>query len=158
MTTNEDLSKAEGINTLLLQAGYLTLISIHRGYFGAYVGGIVDHLNVYHPCHHRTSIRGGFGGHVGWPCDDQDDDQDDSNGDAGGDCCRFIGGMAPSIMANTPIGPKHGALSHRFIHVCFAGDAPSLRHWHSQPLAPPDPRKGRPTTHPKSSLNQYSSC
>ena len=41
----------------------------------------------------------------------------------------FIGGMAPSIMGNTPTGPKHGALPRRFIHVCFAGDAPSLRHW-----------------------------
>ncbi len=41
MTTNEDLSKAEGINTLLLQAGYLTLISIHRGHFGAYVWGVL---------------------------------------------------------------------------------------------------------------------
>ena len=44
-------------------------------------------------------------------------------------CRGFIGGMALSIMANTPTDPKHGALPHRLIHVCFAGEAPSLRHW-----------------------------
>ena len=125
MTTNEDLSKAEDINTLLLQVGFSDVGLHHRGHHrdhvSAYIGGVVDHLNVNHPCRHRTSIRGGFGGHVGWPRLVM--------AMLVGIVRGFIGGMAPSIMGNTTTGPKHGALPRRFIHVCFAGDAPSLRHW-----------------------------
>ena len=124
MTTNEDLAKAEGINTLLLQVGYLTLISITVAILVRMLGVLLITSMFIIP----ATTAGQFveGSVVMW----------------GGHamvraivmamlvyCRGFIGGMALSIMANTPTDPKHGALPHRLIHVCFAGEAPSLRHW-----------------------------
>ena len=124
MTTNEDLSKAEDINTLLLQVGFSDVDFHHSGHVSAYIGGVITSILIIPAATARQFVEGSvvmWGGHAMVRAMVM--------AMLVGIVRGFIGGMAPSIMGNTTTGPKHGALPRRFIHVCFAGDAPSLRHW-----------------------------